>query len=144
MADGRACACTGIRHCLKCEKKESKVINNYTTVVCCHLCGEIKQSRDLISSEGRLPLLHCINRVNTCQIREVSLLIVRNTSLNFETVTVYKEFLTDKEESQIVKEIDSYQWVASQSGRHKQVSNQELTIHADPLHACCCHSKHPN
>lgn len=118
MAEGRACVCTGIRHCLKCEKKEDKVVNNYKTVVFCHLCGEIRESTELISSEGRLPLLRCIN---TCQTREV--LTVKNTyPLNFETLTVYKEFLTDKEESEIVKEIDSYQWVASQSGRHKQVS----------------------
>jgi len=124
MAEGRTCVCTGIRHCLKCEKKEDKVVNNCNTVVFCHLCGEIRQSTELISSEGRLPLLRCIN---TCQTREV--LTIKNTSpLIFETVTVFKGFLTD-EESQIVKEIDSYQWVASQSGRHKQVSRAHYYIY---------------
>ena len=123
MAEEKNCACTGIRHCLKCEGKEDKVVNNYNTLVCCHLCGEIKKSTELISSERRPPLLRC---ANTC--REVPILSVKDTVLHFETVTVYKEFLTDKEESQVVKEIDSYQWVASQSGRHKQVSalHQEL------------------
>lgn len=90
---------------------------DYNTFVCCYLCGKIKQQQEVIICEWRPPLLRCIS---SCP--EVAVINVKQeVSPNVETITVYKNFLSAKEEAEVVKEVDSFQWVPSQSGRHKQV-----------------------
>lgn len=119
MAENKVCACTGIRSCLRCGKKADNSSNtNYTTFVCCYLCGKIKQQSEVISCERRPPLLRCIN---SC-FKEIPVVTIKQEfSPNIETIVVHKDFLSAEEEAEVVKEIDSFQWVPSQSGRNKQV-----------------------
>jgi len=123
MAGSKTCACTGIRSCLKCEKKAKSFDINYNIFICCYLCGNIKQQREVVSCERRPPFLGC----NSCS-KEVAVINVKqDLSPNIETVTVYKDFLSVKEETEVVKEVDSFQWVPSQSGRNKQVRRNRNT-----------------
>ena len=120
MNKSRFCACTGIRCCLRCEKKADKNSDTkYNTFVCCYLCGRIKQQREVVICDRRPPLLRC---TDSC-LKEVSVINVKEEfSPNIETIAVYKDFLSAKEEEEVVKEVDSFLWVPSQSGRNKQVS----------------------
>lgn len=124
MAGSKACACTGIRSCLRCEKKAKNCDIKYDIFICCYLCGKIKQKREVISCAQRSPFLRCSN---SCS-KEVAVINVKqNLSPNIETITVYKDFLSAKEETVVVKEVDSFQWVPSQSGRNKQVRRNRDT-----------------
>ena len=117
----KPCACTGIRCCLRCENRGNKSKSSnvtYTTFICCYLCGKIRQYREVIICERRPPLLRCIDN---CQQTVEVIDIKQEFSPSIETITVYKDFLSAKEETEVVKEVDSYQWVPSQSGRSKQV-----------------------
>lgn len=119
MAENKICACTGIRHCLRCEKKaDNSGSIKYNTFVCCYLCGEIKPQQEIIICTRRPPLQRC---TNDCSKGVTFININQELSPNIETISVYKEFLSAKEETEVVKEVDSFQWIPSQSGRNKQV-----------------------
>ena len=119
MAQNKSCACTGIRCCLRCENKADKSSDTkYNTFVCCYLCGKVKQQREVITCGRRPPLLRC---GDTCAKEIPVLNVKRELSPDIETITVYKDFLSAEEESKVVKEVDTFQWVLSQSGRNKQV-----------------------
>ena len=119
MARNKNCACTGIRCCLRCEKKADKNSDTkYNTFVCCYLCGKIQRQREVIACGRRPHLLRCSD---TCSKKVPVITVEQEFSPDIETITVYKDFLSAEEESEVVKEVDSFQWVASQSGRNKQV-----------------------
>ena len=127
MAEGvKPCACTGIRCCLRCENGENKSSSEsddvtYATFVCCYLCGKTRQYQEVTICERRPPLLRC---VDTCQQTVEVIDIKQQFSPRIETITVHKSFLSAKEEAEVVKEVDSFQWVPSQSGRNKQVRSR--------------------
>ena len=117
MAKSKSCACTGIRCCLRCDSRADKNGDiKYNIFTCCYLCGKIKPHQEVIVCERR-PLLKCKN----CS-KEVEVINIKQEfSPSVETITVHKGFLSAKEEAEVVKEVDGYQWIPSQSGRNKQV-----------------------
>ena len=118
MAKSKPCACTGIRSCLRCENKADKTSDiKYSTFVCCYLCGKIQRQTEIIICERRPPLLKCIS----CSKAVGIINIKQELSPGIETITVYKDFLSVKEEAEVVKEVDNFHWIPSQSGRNKQV-----------------------
>ena len=118
MAKSKPCACTGIRCCLRCDNRADENTDiKYNTFVCCYLCGKTRQHQEVIICERRPPLLKCTNCSKAVEIVNIN----QDFSPSIETITVYKDFLSAKEETEIVKEVDSFQWIPSQSGRNKQV-----------------------
>ena len=126
MAKSNPCACTGIRCCLRCGADKNSENNDikYSTFVCCYLCGKTRQHQKVIICERRPPLLKCTN----CS-KVVEVINIKQESPSIETITVYKDFLSVKEEAEVVKEVDCFQWVPSQSGRNKQVRvNRDIDV----------------
>ena len=128
MAKSNPCACTGIRCCLRCGADKNSSENNdikYSAFVCCYLCGKTRQHQDVIICERRPPLLKCTNCSKAVEVINIK----QEFSPSIETITVYKDFLSAKEEAEVVKEVDSFQWVPSQSGRNKQVRvNRDIDV----------------
>ena len=111
---------------MRCDSRADKNSDiKYNTFVCCYMCGKTRPHQEVIICERRRPLLKCKN----CS-KEVKVINIKQEfSPSVETITVHKDFLSAKEEAEVVKEVDSYQWIPSQSGRNKQVRmNRDITM----------------
>ena len=110
------CGCKGARACLLCEGEAAREAEAARpSLYLCHNCGELRSAKDCREDPAHPPLRACISPTA----------VLRGpwpTLLQFEGVTVVKEFITSPEEAAILSAIDSKPWVYSQSGRRKQVN----------------------
>ena len=133
LGNKTSCACKGIRTCLVCEVSDARTISKKQEeeeereeyFVCCN-CGRTclvggARSRPL-SLEPSCLSLECTNMSSLV----VPDHLIGNEDIPFGGVTIVKNFISEKEEAELVSLIDSVQWVESQSGRRKQV--RQLTV----------------
>ena len=124
------CACRGVRSCLLCETPAvaADISKRLTTVFFqCHRCGVILTEEVAEPDLDASPFFVCSN--GSCGPEKKILSITKErTGLKFflngvviEGVTVVKDFVSRKEERDIVAQIDAHHWAESQSGRRKQV-----------------------
>ena len=132
LGNKTSCACKGIRTCLVCEVSDARAISKKQEeeerqeyFVCCN-CGRTclvggARSRPL-SLEPSCLSLECTNMSSLV----VPDHLIGNEDIPFGGVTIVKNFISEKEEAELVSLIDSVQWAESQSGRRKQV--RQLTV----------------
>ena len=111
------CKCKGIRTCLLCERAGAvpavwpKVQH---TLYQCHKCGKL--SANAVPSPDVSPFYTCSS---SCAI--VTTLAGKDGGCgDFCGTLVVKNFLTEKEEEDLVTALDASPWVGSQEGRQKQ------------------------
>ena len=116
------CACSGIRKCLLCEdnvrsqnaprsavkEKSTMKLSRYKL---CIVCGKTTT----VPSPKK-----CTHIQNSNSAMD------SDNETNLEGVSVILDFVGESEELSIVKEIDRTIWKSSQSGRRKQVSEEEI------------------
>ena len=116
------CACSGIRKCLLCEDNvrsqnaprsavEEKSTTKLRRYKLCIVCGKT------MALPSPKKCTHIQNSNNSMD---------SDNETKLEGVSVILDFLGESEELSIVKEIDRTIWKSSQSGRRKQVSEEEV------------------
>ena len=116
------CACTGIRRCLLCEDNvrsqnapRNAVEEKSTTKLRRYkLCIVSGKTMTLSSPKQCTHIQNSNNAVDS------------ENETNLEGVSVILDFVSESEELSIVKEIDRTVWKSSQSGRRKQVREEEI------------------
>ena len=125
------CGCKGIRSCLVCEPdtlRKCTTVKNVPDkdVYMCYNCGNVINTSDSELSLSRPPLRRCAE--NDCKLADclyspdhVTTSDPHEQCIQFNGITVVKDFITPMLENDLIREIDSSEWAESQSGRRKQV-----------------------
>ena len=111
MSLEKKCGCKGLRSCLLCEQLKPAQLSP-TSETCvklfqCRKCGKLFQ-RSLAS-----------NFICTSDC------VAASSNTEFNGVTVIEQFVDEKEERNLIQEIDKSGWAESQSGRRKQASGMD-------------------
>lgn len=124
----KCCACKGIRTCLMCERDKDVTVTSQTDsqqlekgeeYYICYKCGCICKKEDIIIIKEKESLVVCSTHCDPTHILTISDYVING--IVFGGVVIIKDFLTEKEEAELVSVIDSAHWMESQSGRRKQV-----------------------
>ncbi|KAH9419236.1 Alpha-ketoglutarate-dependent dioxygenase alkB 4 [Dermatophagoides pteronyssinus] len=107
----RSCACKGIRTCLQCEnyqlpKSSGQNLWNTKTYVYCWRCGNRAYASTFFDK-------HVEDHEKNNEFDDVPM-------IQIDGVFLQTDVITDDEEVHLIKQIDSFDWVDSQSGRRKQ------------------------
>lgn len=108
------CKCKGIRTCLLCERAGAVAAvwpKAEHTLYQCHRCGKL--SVDAAPSREVSPL-------HTCSSSCAIVTTLAGKDVDFCGTLVVKDFLTEKEEQDLVTAFDASPWAGSQEGRRKQ------------------------
>lgn len=133
----RPCGCKGRRSCLECEKEynfgENSFIAEYkvnTFIKTMTIFRQILYIAFNISLEQNLKDYVFCYKCNKIYAGDNAAAIIQShpehenkTGINFPGVFVSPDFITPDEENALMKGIDSFPWVISQSGRRKQVGD---------------------
>lgn len=103
---GKKCACSGIRACLFCQ---SELYGRFPRVEKTYIyCSKCKNKA----------FLEEIFNEHICGTQENS--SDRNQYLEIDGICLETDIITSEEEEKLIEQIDSFEWVDSQSGRRKQ------------------------
>lgn len=116
------CGCTGSRSCIMCESyRDDKFILNKRQQASdsmhterfyyCAECGNKAWSYKLKSHDEHFKYLSDDSRIGNEE---------KSTHIPIEGITIISEVISPSEEAYLVEQIDSGQWINSQSGRRKQ------------------------
>ena len=101
----KTCACKGIRTCLLCEANkrsvEPEVADTYADYYFCRECGDNAFDHRFTDHSTHTEL-------------------DPDSYINIDGVFVEPDIVTISQEAELIRRIDSFQWVDSQSGRRKQ------------------------
>uniref|UniRef100_A0A3P8SNB9 AlkB homolog 4, lysine demthylase n=1 Tax=Amphiprion percula TaxID=161767 RepID=A0A3P8SNB9_AMPPE len=110
-SDGAAsCACKGIRRCLICENFKAKVQLEATESKIVHHFVYNPESRLAVSEDGS------------------------SDSFSFPGVFLWEDFISEKEEKELINTMDQDQWNQSQSGRRKQDFGPKVNFKKRKVH----------
>ena len=123
MAEQAKCGCRGERSCLVCKKNGTPPVMQLDhEFYQCARCGVLLMPGECSTGEDLATCpAPCDNADTLTAPDHVILEHSTGTSVKFGGVSVVKEFISQKLQESLVKNIDSLPWAESVSGRRKQV-----------------------
>ncbi|CAF1623388.1 unnamed protein product, partial [Didymodactylos carnosus] len=105
------CGCKGIRSCLKCEGLKTESIPQKSPEIVFIYCNDCRQAVRIDFYENNSKCPHKVENEHTNDPSNV---------FPIDGIYLIADFIDEKEETELVNEIDQDLWIPSQSGRLKQ------------------------